>query len=254
MLSITGLHKSFRATPVLTGIDLVIGPGEVVGLIGRSGAGKSTLARLLVGLETPEAGSIHLAGRAIVPGKGAARRRIQYLWQDPVQALSPYLSAHDAVLETLRGFDIGPSAARPMAAHALLAALGIDATMARRKPHALSGGQCQRVALARALAAEPDLLILDEPFSALDIATQVAAIALLQKVHGERGISMLIVSHDLAPLRRMAHRVAVLDAGRIVEDLPMARFLGEARHPLSSAYVMAAMDRQADPTDHHDRS
>ena len=254
MLSIAGLHKSFHGTPVLAGIDLAIGPGEVVGLIGRSGAGKSTLARLLVGLETPQAGRIRLAGRAIVPGRGAARRRIQYLWQDPVQALSPYLSAQGAVLETLRGFAIGPPGARPAAADALLAALGLDATMARRKPHALSGGQCQRVALARALAAEPDLLILDEPFSALDIATQVAAIALLQKVHAERGISMLIVSHDLAPLRRMAHRVAVLDAGRIVEDLPMTRFLAEAKHPLSTAYVRAATDRQAEPTDHRGRS
>ncbi len=237
MLNVAGLHKSFRGTPVLAGVDLEIGPGEVVGLIGRSGVGKSTLARLLVGLERPDAGSIRLGGGAIVPGTGTARQRIQYLWQDPMQALSPYLSALGAVRETLQGFGIGPAQARPARALALLAALGIDAEMAARKPHALSGGQCQRVALARALAAEPDLLILDEPFSALDTATQVAAVDLLRAVHAARDLAMLVVSHDLAPLRRMAHRIAVLDGGQIVEDLPLQRFLAEARHPLSRAYV-----------------
>lgn len=239
MLSIAGLHKRFRGTAVLSGVDLTIAPGEVVGLIGRSGVGKSTLARLLVGLEVPEAGTIRLAGRCIVPGRGAARRRIQYLWQDPMQALSPYLSALGAVLETLHGYGIGQPEARPASARALLASLGIDAAMAARKPHALSGGQCQRVALARALAAEPDLLILDEPFSALDTATQVATVDLLREVHAARDIAMLVVSHDLAPLRRMASRIAVLDGGRIVEDLPLPRFFADARHPLSRAYINA---------------
>ncbi|WP_372841525.1 ATP-binding cassette domain-containing protein [Phaeovulum sp.] len=237
MLSFTGLHKQFRGVAVLSGVDLTIGQGEVVGLIGRSGVGKSTLARLLVGLEVPEAGTIRLAGHEIVPGKGSARRRIQYLWQDPMQALSPYLSALGAVLETLHGYGIGQPHARPARARALLGSLGIDTAMAARKPHALSGGQCQRVALARALAAEPDLLILDEPFSALDVTAQLAATALLERVHAERGLSMLIVSHDLAPLRRLAHRIAVLDGGRIVEDLPVSVFMAEARHPLSRAYV-----------------
>ncbi len=245
MLNLTKLSKSFRGTKVLDNIDFSIGAGEVVGLIGRSGAGKSTLARIVVGLETPETGSIRLDTQEITPGKGDARRRIQYLWQDPIQTLSPYLSAAGAVLETLHGFDIGRPQTRRARAQDLLASLGIVAQIAARKPHELSGGQCQRVALARALAAEPDVLILDEPLSALDVTSQLGVIDLLRRVHAKRSLSMLIVSHDIAPLRLLASRIAVLDGGQIVEDLPLPRFFATARHPLSRAYI-STMKVQSD--------
>lgn len=124
-----------------------------------------------------------------------------------------------------------------------LAAAACPPRVAERKPHELSGGARQRVALARALAGEPGLLILDEPFLALDIASQLAAIDPLQQVHAERGISILIVSHDLAPLRLMASRITMLDAGRVVEDLPLTRFIAEARHPLSLT-CLATMEVQ----------
>lgn len=237
MLSVRGLSKRFYGRNVLTDINLTLAPGEVVGLIGRSGAGKSTLARCLVGLEMADEGRFSLQGTPVKPGTGLARRKIQYLWQDPTQSLSPFLTAQGAVVETLAGFGVCDKASRKARAASLLEELGVDAEMRARRPHALSGGQCQRVALARALAAEPDVLILDEPLSALDLATQVRTIRLLRRIHAETALAMLIVSHDLAPLRQMADRVLVLDNSRIVEDVPMAHFEARATHPLSRAYA-----------------
>ena len=237
MLTVRGLSKRFHGRDVLSDIDLNIAAGEVVGLIGHSGAGKSTLARCLVGLERAERGEILLDGAPITPGEGAARQNIQYLWQDPTQSLSPYLTAKGAVMETLSGFGVGASQARNTRAIELLNSLGIPQSMHERRPHALSGGQNQRVALARALAAEPQVLILDEPLSSLDLATQVSTISVLREIHAESGLAMLIVSHDLAPLRQLADRVLVLDETRIVEDIPMRRFSQDASHPLSKAYA-----------------
>jgi nickel transport system ATP-binding protein len=237
MLTVRGLSKRFHGRAVLDGIDLDIAAGEVVGLIGRSGAGKSTLARCLVGFERLDAGQIMMSGEAVAPGQGAARQLIQYLWQDPTQSLSPFLTAHAAVMETLSGYKIGPAGTRGAHTTALLEALGLSHAFQHRRPHALSGGQCQRVALARALAAEPRVLILDEPLSSLDLATQVSTIKLLRRVQTETGLAMLIVSHDLAPLRQLAERILLLDTARIVEDIPMVAFTSEARHPLALAYA-----------------
>ncbi|UWP88304.1 ABC transporter ATP-binding protein [Aliiroseovarius crassostreae] len=237
MLRVRGLSKRFHGQEVLRDIHLDLAPREVVGLIGRSGAGKSTLARCMVGLEQPDAGSISLGGHKVAPGSGAARQKIQYLWQDPTQSLSPFLTAQGAVLETLDGFGIGDRRQRRSRAAALLEELGVQGEMQQRRPHALSGGQCQRVALARAIAARPEILILDEPLSSLDLVTQVNTIRLLRQLQGQNALSMLIVSHDLAPLRQLANRVLVLDEARIVEDIPMAGFATCARHPLSRAYA-----------------
>lgn len=237
MLTVQGLSKRFHGRDILRTIDLRIAPGEVVGLIGRSGAGKSTLARCLVGLEHADAGKITLDGRPVVPGRDDARRQIQYLWQDPAQSLSPYLTAHDAVMEPLSGFAVGAADGGHGRATELLDALGLQHTLHSRRPHLLSGGQCQRVALARALAAEPQVLILDEPLSSLDLATQVNTMELLRKVHAETALSMLIVSHDLAPLRHLASRILVLDNAQIVEDISMSGFAEHATHPLSRAYA-----------------
>ncbi|KEJ88337.1 ABC transporter ATP-binding protein [Sulfitobacter donghicola] len=237
MLELQGISKRYQRHQVLADIDLTIGTGEVLGLIGRSGAGKSTLARCLVGLETPETGAFWLEGRSFIPGSRSCLQDIQYLWQDPAQSLSPYLTARAAVLESLHGFKVGPKTGRRAEAEAILTSLGITGALQDRRPHALSGGQCQRVALARALAAKPKLLILDEPLSSLDLVTQVTTIALLRQLHSETGLAMLIVSHDLAPLRQLADRILVLDEGAIVEDLGMGEFAAQARHPLSRAYI-----------------
>lgn len=237
MLTVQGLSKRFHGRDILREIDLSIAPGEVVGLIGHSGAGKSTLARCLVGLEQVDAGEVSLDGRAVVPGRGQARQQIQYLWQDPTQSLSPYLTTQGAVMEPLSGFAIGAANGRHARATALLDALGLPHALHSRRPHSLSGGQCQRVALARALAADPQVLILDEPLSSLDLVTQINTVELLQKVLAEKAVPTLIVSHDLTPLRHLVSRVLVLDEARIVEDIPMADFAKHARHPLSRAYA-----------------
>lgn len=237
MLSIRGLSKKFHGRDVIKGIDLSIASGEVVGLIGRSGAGKSTLARCLTGLERPDEGEISLNGTLITPGRGSARQRIQYLWQDATQSLSPYLSAQDAVLETLSGFGVGPRGQRGARARALLLSLGLPEAAFSRRIHTMSGGQCQRLALARALSAEPEVLILDEPLSSLDLVTQLATIRLLKRLHADRGVAMLIVSHDLAPLSHLAQRILVLDDACIVEDIAMRDFAGKAKNPLSRAYA-----------------
>jgi len=210
MLKLQGLSKRFHGHQVLDKIDLSIDEGEVVGLIGRSGAGKSTLARCLVGLEVADSGQVFLHGAEIQPGDRSCRQDIQYLWQDPSQSLSPYLNARAAVLETLQGFAIGTKSERRAQAEAALTSLGISGAMQDRRPHALSGGQCQRVALARSLAAGPKVLILDEPLSSLDLTTQVNTIELLRQVHTDTSLSMLIVSHDLAPLWQLADRILVL--------------------------------------------
>lgn len=237
MLTLHNLTKSFHGRVVLRDLSLSIAKGEVVGLIGRSGAGKSTLARCLTGLERMDHGQVKLDGVHVTPGQGRARQHIQYLWQDPTQSLSPYLSAQDTVLETLNGFSIGQRDARAARARDLLASFDLTEDTCTRRVHTLSGGQCQRVALARALAAEPQVLILDEPLSSLDLTTQLSTIKLLQNVHARRGTTMLIVSHDLAPLRHLANRILVLDDAQIVEDLPMATFMENAVNPLSRAYA-----------------
>ena len=242
MLKIEGLYKSFRGSEVLVGVNLEIQAGEVVGLIGRSGAGKSTLARCLVGLEQPDAGRIQLENETIDPGEGFARQQIQYLWQDPTQSLSPFLNARSAVLETLNGFALGSASNRQQRAETLLENLGLERDIWTKRPHALSGGQCQRVALARALAAQSKVLILDEPLSSLDLITQIATMDLLKKAHNERNTAMLIVSHDLAPLRRLANRIVVLDEGRIVDDLPVSAISKKSENPLLQAYAARLPD------------
>jgi nickel transport system ATP-binding protein len=141
------------------------------------------------------------------------------------------------VAEPLNGFGIGVREERRTRAAALLSRLGLASALHGRRPHALSGGQCQRVALARALAAEPGVLILDEPLSSLDLPSQIALVELLVVLHRVHGFALLIVSHDLAPLVRLADRIMVLDEGRIVEDRPGPGFATEARHPLARAYA-----------------
>jgi ABC-type glutathione transport system ATPase component len=238
-IRVRGLTKAYGAAAVLDGLDLDVGEGEVVGVAGRSGGGKTTLLRCLLGLERPDAGELQLAGiDPAVQGWRAVRRAVQLVPQDPRASLNPWRTAAQLVADPLDFHRIGTRAARRARARELLAAVGLGG-LADRRPNALSTGQCQRVAIARALAVQPKVLVADEPASALDVTLQAEVIRVLSQVVAEHGMTALVVSHDLHVLERLCDRIAVLDGGRLVEDLPVARLRSDATHPRTRALLAA---------------
>jgi peptide/nickel transport system ATP-binding protein len=198
--------------------------GETLGLVGPSGSGKSTLARAVTRLVEPDAGSIRFDGHELLSLRGAPlrqlRRRLQMVFQDPLAAFNPRASVHSAIGDPLRIHRLVPRAGRPAAIAALLDRVGLPRSLVTRAIHEISGGQRQRVAIARALATEPDLIVLDEAVSALDVAVRNRILELLVELQRERGLSYLFVSHDIAVVRAVAHRIAIMDRGTIVETGP----------------------------------
>jgi peptide/nickel transport system ATP-binding protein len=211
-----GSRRAFRAVDA---VDLSIRRGEIVGVVGESGCGKTTLANAIGGLVKPTAGRISFQGRVLDLGRrGPERRAIQMIFQDPYSSLNPRMQISKALAEPIRFY--GRAATRAEAvrnAESLLEAVGLDASTGDRYPHAFSGGQRQRISLARALAAEPSLLICDEPTSSLDVSVQARILNLLKDLRDATGLTMLFISHDLAVVRQMCDRIAVMLAGRIVE-------------------------------------
>ncbi|MCW6006042.1 ABC transporter ATP-binding protein [Micromonospora sp. CPCC 205371] len=238
VLSTRGLRKRYRGTgPVLTGVDIDVADGEVVGIAGRSGAGKTTLLRCLVGLERPDGGELRIAGRTPAEaGWRALRRLVQVVPQDPRGSLNPWRTARELVADPLDAHRIGTRAGRRARADDLLDRVGL-AGLEHRRPGQLSTGQCQRVAIARALALRPRLLVADEPVTALDAPLRQGVLDLLGDVVREHGMAALVISHDLYVLEALCHRIAVLDAGRIVEDLPAAALRDDGTHPLTRALI-----------------
>jgi len=237
-LEVRGLRKRFGSgAPVLDGLDLTVPDGTVVGVAGRSGAGKTTLVRCLVGLERRDAGEIRVDGRtAAGAGWKALRRRVQIVPQDPRASLNPWRTAGQAVADPLDIHRIGTPAERRARADALLERVGL-AGLERRRPGELSTGQCQRVAIARALAVGPRLLVADEPVTALDAPLRGDVLDLLHELVREHHMAALVISHDLYVLEALCDRVAVLDEGRIVEELPAADLRDRAAHPLTRALI-----------------
>ncbi|WP_217913553.1 ABC transporter ATP-binding protein [Miltoncostaea marina] len=208
-------------------LSLVVGAGEAVGLVGASGSGKTTVARLACGLVGPDAGTVWRAGR---PG---------IVFQDPYLSLDPRMSVKASIAEPMAIAGVRPRE-RAARVAALVAAVGLPAGAADRRPAGLSGGQRQRVAIARALAMSPRLVVLDEPTSALDPPTAAAVMGLLARLRAERGLAYLLISHDLGAVAGGVDRLAVMDAGRIVEEGDPARVLGAPGHPASRRLVAAA--------------
>jgi oligopeptide/dipeptide ABC transporter ATP-binding protein len=247
------LGRGWRATKILSGVDLQIWPGEIVGLVGETGSGKTTLARTVVGLVNPARGRIVFDGAPISTLRRGARRaerrrgNVQLVFQDPLRSLDPDLTVAQIVGEGLRirgETNSGEIRQRVLRA---LEQVGLDATVLERTPAQISGGQRQRVSIARALATEPRLLICDEPVSALDASTRNYVLRLLDELRTALGLSIVIISHDLSSLAGIADRVVVLYRGAIVEDGPVGQVFAAPRHPYTALLMASA------PSVRHDR-
>ena len=219
-------------------ISLSIAPGRTLGIVGESGCGKSTTGRIALGLEPPDSGTVRFDDAPMPPPGSEAwrtlRRRLQLVPQDPLGALDRRLSAIRQIAEPLAIHGIGDRDARVAA---LLDDVGLRPDQAARVPHRLSGGQRQRVVLARALATEPDLLVCDEPVSALDVSIQAQIVNLLMELQARRNIALLFISHDLRIVRQISHDVAVMYLGRIVEQGDPDALFTDPAHPYTQALV-----------------
>jgi oligopeptide/dipeptide ABC transporter ATP-binding protein len=229
-----GFGRRSRSAPAaLDGVSLAIRRGETIGLVGESGSGKSTLARVLLHLTPASSGRICFEGQDLATLGRAEMRRLrrsmQIVFQDPQASLNPRLRVRQTLGEAIRmaGGDTGSASSLT----ALLDAVGLPARFADSRPHELSGGQRQRVAIARALAVRPSFIVADEPVSALDVSVQAQILNLLVDLRESRGLTYLLISHDLAVIRYLAERIAVMYRGRIVELAPAARLFEAARHP-----------------------
>jgi peptide/nickel transport system ATP-binding protein len=224
---------------VLCDVSLDVRRGSTLALVGESGSGKSTLARAVVGLVRAQ-GSIRLDGREIsgsAKGMRAARRRVAMTFQDPVGSLSPRLTVRSLLCEALGLHRRG--AAHAGRAAELLSLVGLTPDFLGRFPHELSGGQARRVGVARALALEPELLVADEPTSGLDVSVQGEILNLLIDLQRRLGLALLLICHDMAVVRLVADRVAVLYLGRLVEEGPVDQVLEAPRHPYTRALLAA---------------
>jgi peptide/nickel transport system ATP-binding protein len=205
-------------------VSFTIHRGETLALVGESGSGKSTTARLVLRLADPTAGQVLFDGTDITTAKGSAwralRRRAQLVYQNPYASLDPKFSVEEVVTEPLRAFQVGSAAEQRRRAADLVEKVALPASVLARRPVELSGGQRQRVAIARALALSPDLVVCDEPVSALDVSVQSQVLDLLGELQAEAGLAYLFISHDLAVVRRVAHRVGVMRDGRLLELRP----------------------------------
>jgi oligopeptide/dipeptide ABC transporter ATP-binding protein len=248
LMRVRGLHVHFgpRKTPVraVDGVDLDIRRGETLGLVGESGCGKSTLGNALLRLVEPTAGTVELDGTELT-GLGrrrmrAMRRRAVMVFQDPYASLDPRRSVGDAVAEPLvvHGLHGGPASRRRRVAE-LLELVGIPAGAAERYPHEFSGGQRQRIGIARALAGEPDLVVADEAVASLDVSIQAQVINLLRRLQRELGLTVLFISHDLAAVRHVSDRIAVMYLGRVVEVGPAHQVTSDPQHPYTRALLSA---------------
>ncbi|GAB4189767.1 MAG: dipeptide ABC transporter ATP-binding protein [Thalassobaculales bacterium] len=255
LIEARGLTKHFHRRRTLFGligqppvhaveaIDLAIDAGETLGLVGESGCGKSTTGRLLLRLIEPTAGAVLHRGQDLLKLDRAAlrarRRQLQIIFQDPYGSLNPRLTVGDIITEAFAIHGIGDRASRRRRLGELLDIVGLPASYATRYPHEFSGGQRQRVGIARALALEPEFLVCDEAVSALDVSIQGQIVNLMQDLQRDLGLTYLFISHNLAVVRHISTRVAVMYLGRIVEQGPTGPLFAAPRHPYTQALLSA---------------
>ncbi|MHC4390030.1 MAG: ABC transporter ATP-binding protein [Planctomycetota bacterium] len=238
-----GLFGGKRTLRAVDGVSFSVGPGETLGLVGESGCGKTTVGRAILRLTEPTRGDVRFQGESILALRGArlreARRHLQVVFQDPFGSLNPRMSVSAIVEEGLTIHGLGTKAERRRKVGDLLERVGLTAEAGRRFPHEFSGGQRQRIGIARALATEPSFIVCDEAVSALDVSVQAQILNLLKDLQQERGLSYLFISHDLAVVEHLAHRVCVMYLGRVVEEGPAEALYREPRHPYTRALLEA---------------
>jgi oligopeptide/dipeptide ABC transporter ATP-binding protein len=256
LLNASGLTKSFalkrnllgqttESLRAVDGVDLRMSAGTTLGLVGESGSGKSTLGRIIARLIRPDAGSIELGGMEVSRLRGrelkALRARLQVIFQNPYGALDSTKTIAHAVAEPLLVHGRVKRSEMVRSAAELLGRVGLNPELVNRYPDALSGGQRQRVCIARALALSPELLVADEPTSALDLSTRSEILNLLLRLQEEDGQGIVLISHDFATVRHLAHRIAVMYLGRVVEEGPAEEVANNPLHPYTQALLSAVL-------------
>ncbi|WP_407495478.1 ABC transporter ATP-binding protein [Pseudooceanicola sp. MF1-13] len=259
-LDIDGLSVEYplqggRKVYAVTDFTAHVKKGETLGLVGESGCGKSSAARAVMQLPRPTRGAVRLDGQELTGLKGRAlqqaRRRFQMIFQDPIASLNPRMTIRDIVAAPLEIAGIGTPADRTKRVAEMLEKVGLNAEQAmERRPHEFSGGQCQRISIARALILEPDLLVCDEAVSALDVSVQAQVLNLLEELKKELGLTMLFISHDLAVVKHVSDRVAVMYLGRLCELADAETIYRNPVHPYTRTLLSAVPEPDPDAPPH----